>query len=221
MSALNRPEGSHRPPGSRQTPDSDESLVDAMDLVPEQRRASDNLTHWWEGLDDKQRRSLQADFEQWYHESGKSSLMRAGHSICGRRGSETACDAAVKIWSRWPNTRMRELFKTSPRYVYQLVRRLFLDGLEKSYRRHEQSAGLPEDNDDGVWEGNSDEESGWEVRQAINRLSKEQAELIFLLYWLRMNLSEASRHLTIPRREAEKLHKSAIANLKELLKEEA
>ncbi|MEU7751454.1 hypothetical protein [Micromonospora sp. NPDC049171] len=221
MGALDHPGGRYQPSRGRRKPDSDESLVDAVGRIPEQRRANDKLAHRWEGLDARLRLALYDEFKQWYHESGQSSLMRAGHSICGRQGEKIACEAAVKIWARWPDKRMRDLFTTSPRYIYQLVRNLFLDDLRLSHSQHEQAAGLPWSGEDGIWEGKAGADPGWEVRHAINLLEQEKAELIFLMYWLRMRLSEASRHMGVTRGKAERLHDSAITELKYLLKEEA
>ncbi|MGW0501454.1 RNA polymerase sigma factor [Micromonospora sp. NPDC003241] len=147
--------------------------------------------------------------------------MRAGHSICGREGYRIACDAAVKIWARWPDEHMRKSFTTSPRYIYRLVRNLFLDDLRLSHSQHERTAGLPGGSEDGIWEDGAGADPGWEVRHAINLLDQEKAELIFLLYWLRMKLSEASRHMGVTRSKAERLHNSAISELRCLLREEA
>jgi DNA-directed RNA polymerase specialized sigma24 family protein len=198
--------------------------VEAPDLGLGRRRV-ESSTPTWMDLDEGQSKILKDDYVHWFTTDGNRVLRAAGHSIAGRGGNELGADAAVKCYEQWPDPRKRELFKGSPRYCYQVVRNLFLDQNKTSYSRNEIRAGLPghlspEEGSTGtVWDkANGDgADPDWEVRFAVNSLGDEKSELIFLVYWLRMSRVKAAEAMGITRRQADRIHESAMGELRALL----
>ncbi len=206
-------------PGKRyQPPES----VEASNRGSERRRAESSAPTWTD-LDEGQAKILKDDYAYWFTDHGNRVLHAAGHKIAGRDGTELAADAAVKCYEQWPDPRKRELFKESPRYAYRVVRNLYLDQLKASYHRKEVRAGLPghlslEERSTGtVWDRDLRADPDWEVRLAVNSLDPEESELIFLIYWLRMSRVKAAECMGVTRRQADRLHQSAMGELRTLL----
>ncbi|GLW30998.1 RNA polymerase sigma factor [Actinoplanes regularis] len=204
--------------GGGQLPALGDEPVGAQDESPGHRRAGEPAPPWRD-LDDGQRKILSDDFVIWFESGARLIFLKAGHSICGREGRTLAGDAAVRCYEQWPDPRKRELFKQSPRYVYQTVRNLFLDELKSGYRRRESPAGLPghADRIAEIWERPPVGDPGWEVRQAINSLDPEKGEIIFLHYWLKLSWVDAARLMGRSRGQVDRLHRSAIEELRVLL----
>jgi DNA-directed RNA polymerase specialized sigma24 family protein len=198
--------------------------AEAQDLGSGQRRVESSALTWMD-LDEGQSKILKDHFVYWFTGDGNRVLHAAGHSIAGREGNELAADAAVKCYEQWPDPRKRELFRGSPRYAYQVARNLFLDQIKVSHNRKEIPAGLPghsslEEGSTGtVWDKGKDDRADpdWEVRFAVNSLDDEKSELIFLVYWLRMSRLKAAEYMGITRRQADRLHESAMGELRALL----
>jgi DNA-directed RNA polymerase specialized sigma24 family protein len=221
------PEGSYQPLGAGgQQSDPVNDQVDATGVSPERRRADDEPALTWRDLDEGQRKILTDEFTDWFEGDAESIFLKAGHSLCGREGTELACNAVVKVYEQWPDPRKRELFKGTPQYIYQTTRNLYRDNLKSSYKRREQPFGLPgqaedENNETNpIWEKRDVVDPGWEVRLAINALNAEKSELIFLIYWLRMSRTKAAEHMGLSRGQGERLHRSAMEELRVLLDEE-
>jgi DNA-directed RNA polymerase specialized sigma24 family protein len=223
VSALQQdPEDGYQPPAVNGRQPGTGDLVVVTDHGPEQRRAGDNPAPSWTDLDDDQRKILTDEFVEWFEGGARLLFLKAGHSICGREGDELAGDAAVKCFGQWPDPRKRALFRESPHYVYATARNLFLDDRKSRYRRLERPSGIPGLTDDtsGIWERPDAVDPGQEVRHAVNALSGDRSELIFLIYWLRMSRVKTAEHLGLTRGQVDRLHRSAIEELRVLLDEE-
>ena len=160
---------------------------------------------------------LNQDFATWFEDVGSDLLLRCAHSVCGRELFEDiAFEAAGKIYEQWADPRKRQLFTTHNGYVYQVVRYAFLSYRRKAANRPELHDELPGEADSAFW-SRAGRDSGFEVRQALLFLDDEKAELVFLRYFLNLTLSATAREMGRKRGEAEKLHKQALAELKEIL----
>ncbi len=160
---------------------------------------------------------LNDDFAEWFSAGGSDLLLRSAHGVCGRRVYEDiAFEAAGTIYRRWGDPRKRHLFKTQPGYVFQVVRNTFLSHLRKAANRPELHQELPGEEDGAFWQRLA-EDPGHEVRQAILLLNADEAELIFIRYFLNLTLSATARDMGLKRSEAEKLHNKALAELRTML----
>lgn len=160
---------------------------------------------------------LNDDFAEWFSDGGSGLLLRSAHSVCGRHIYEDiASEAAVTIYRQWGDPRKRHLFKTQNGYVFQVVRNTFLSHLRKAGNRPELHQELPGEGDHAFWMRLS-EDPGHEVRQAILLLDADEAEVVFIRYFLNLTLSATARDMGIKRSEAEKLHNKALDELRRVL----
>ncbi|MEV4344375.1 sigma-70 family RNA polymerase sigma factor [Actinoplanes sp. NPDC049596] len=160
---------------------------------------------------------LNDDFAAWFSDGGSDLLLRSAHGICGRHLYEDiAFEAAGAIYRQWGDARKRHLFKTQTGYVFQVVRNTFLSCLRKAANRPELHQELPGEEDRTFWKKVS-EDPGYEVRQAILLLDADEAELVFIRYFLNLTLSATARAMGLKRSEAEKLHTKALDELREIL----
>lgn len=163
------------------------------------------------------RQDLNEDFATWFGDVGSDLLLRCAHSVCGRQLYEDiAFEAAGKIYEQWADARKRQLFKTHHGYVFQVVRYAFLSYRRKAANRPELHHELPGEQDSGFWDKAAGD-SGFEVRQALLLLDDEKAELIFIRYFLNLTLSATAREMGLKRGEADKIHRKALAELREIL----
>lgn len=209
-------------------PDRDQEFSDpvsstpaAKDLDLERHPVGQGSALTWADLDEGQARAVSFDFQAWFLSEGREYLKAAGFSVAGREGNEYAADGATKCYEQWPDPRKRELFKSSPGYVYQLVRNLFVDNWKSGYSRHEKPCGLPGQPSDEagsaelVWDRSiADEDPGWEVGIAVSRLEPAKGELIFLMFWLRWSREKARKHMGLTRYQVDQMYLSAIQELR-------
>ena len=137
--------------------------------------------------------------------------------MCGRHLYEDiAFEAAGKIYRQWGDARKRHLFKTRTGYVFQVVRNTFLSHLCKAGNRPELHRELPGEEDRAFWKKVA-EDPGYEVRQAILLLDREEAELVFIRYFLNLTLSATARKMGLERSEAVKVRNKALGELRRML----
>jgi RNA polymerase sigma factor (sigma-70 family) len=160
---------------------------------------------------------LNDDFAGWFSEGGSDLLLRSAHSLCGRHIYEDiAFEAAATIYRQWGDPRKRHLFKTQTGYVFQVVRNTFLSHLRKAGNRPGLHQELPGEENRAFWKKVA-EDPGYEVRQAILLLDPDEAELVFIRYFLNLTLSATARDLGLKRSAAEKLHNKALDELRDIL----
>jgi RNA polymerase sigma-70 factor (ECF subfamily) len=158
------------------------------------------------------------EFVAWFQDRGQELLIRSAQLVSGRDWEDAAAAGAMRVYEQFGKPEVRERIKSKPGYVYTIVRNKYLDYIKVPSRHNAMEQPLPEGDTKGV--GGlvaAGDDPGWEVRHAVNLLDQEERELVFLRYFMGLSLSETARNMGLKRSQAERLHKTALEDLRLLL----
>jgi DNA-directed RNA polymerase specialized sigma24 family protein len=153
------------------------------------------------------------DTASWFVEN-YARLLKAAWFLTGDKylAEDIAQDASERILRAWPDPRKRDVIRSSPGYVYGIVRNAHSSYWKGRSRTNRSEVPLDAERDD------REVKPDLELRMAIRQLPHEQFTIIYLRY-IGLTIVEAGKAMELTRDEAYGLHSKAKRSLEDLLKD--
>lgn len=156
------------------------------------------------------------DFVVWFR-ANHGWILRRAYSFTRDPvlAEDIAQDAVVKIFKAWKREDQRECILGSRAYVRKVVRNCYFDYLRRPSRTREYESELDEET---YRDRRVADVSDRDLHDALERLSDDEREMLFLVYHDHWKIRDAGYELGYPPGKAYRLHTKAKRHLTELLR---